>query len=65
MYALAMRTKKKDVDRAYILKCRKTKRIVTNKANHGIIILRYIRCRNGGIMFKTVNTAMKRKVAVR
>lgn len=60
-----MRKKKKAVARAYILKCRKTKRIVTSKANHGIMGIRYIRCRNGGFMFKTVSTAMKRKVAVR
>ena len=64
-----MRTKKKAFARAYLLKCRitkrNTKRVVTTKANHGIIKVRYIRCRNGGFMFKTVNTAMTRKVAVR
>ena len=64
-YALAMRTKKKAVARAYILKCRKTKRIVTSKANHGIMIVRYIRYRNGGKMKQTVNTVTIRKVAVR
>ena len=68
-YALALRTKKRTFARAYLLKCRitkrNTKRVVTTKANHGIIILRYIRCRNGGFMFKTVNTVTIRKVAVR
>ena len=68
-YALAMRTKKKAVARAYLLKCRitkrNTKRVVTTKANHGIMIVRYIRCRNGGKMKQTVNTVTIRKVAVR
>ena len=38
-YALALRTKKRTIARAYTLNCRKAKRIVTSKANHGIIIL--------------------------
>ena len=65
MYALATGTIKKVVARAYILKCRKTKRIVTSNANHGIMGIRYIRSRNGGKMKQTVNTVTIRKVAVK